>query len=436
MIPTIYPVTDSMRLRVLKTEKFKVGLLSVSAVLPIKRESVYMTTLLLSVLRRGTVKYPTLAAINRRLDYLYGAELSIRNFYRGDSQIVGFSAELIDASYLPDGEDPTAEVLDVMREILFHPLLDENGLLDARYVESEKKLQCDAIRATKNNPRGYAVERFGELMFAAEPCGAPVYGTEEEVMAVTAESLTSYWRELIETLTLECFYVGGADADRLASCLKQAFGEELRAPLCDSPVQTKVIRKAVKVTRADEDLEVAQGHLLLGFRTGTSVGEPDSYACAVLNELLGSSPVSKLFVNVRERLSLCYSCSSTYNAFKGTVQIYCGLKSENRAVAEAEILRQLDAIKAGEFDEAELEAAKKSLLNVYRQLEDSATALESFYFGRALIGSLSTAEDSRRAFAYVSREAVIAAAHKLQLDTVYFLNGTLAGEEAFDDEED
>ena len=161
MIPKLYSAGEGIRLRVCRTEKFKASMLSVSAMLPIEGGKPWLTSLLLSVLRRGTQHYPDLASINRRLDYLYGAELGIRNFYRGDSQIIGLTADMVDASYLPDaGEDPLEDVLEVMCQILFHPLLDEKGLLLEKYVESEKKLQCEHIRSIKSNPRAYCMGIF------------------------------------------------------------------------------------------------------------------------------------------------------------------------------------------------------------------------------------------------------------------------------------
>ena len=145
MIPQVYSITDALTLRVYPTEKFKAGLLTMSVALPIHKERVWLTSLLLAVLRRGTEKYPTLEAINRRLDYLYGTDLSIRNFYRGDCQVIGFAAEYPEAVYLPGGEDLTRDILDVMCQILFCPQTDEQGLLLARYVESEKQVLADAI---------------------------------------------------------------------------------------------------------------------------------------------------------------------------------------------------------------------------------------------------------------------------------------------------
>lgn len=430
--PTVYRVSDGVTLRVLETDRFKAGMLSVSVILPIDRKRTPLTSLLLSVLRRGTQKYPSLAEINRRLDYLYGTGLSIRNFYRGDSQIIGFSAELLDGSYLPLGEDLTEGVVELIEEILFYPALDENGLLLPKYVESEKQLQCDAIRAQKNNPRSYASDRCRELMLADEPAGVPVYGTEEEIMAVTREDLTAHWKALLDGITFECFYVGQANAETLCQVLRDRLAKHT-ATCSALPTAKDFVKQAKAPRRFEEDLPVSQGQLLLSYRTGTRLDGDGFYALAVMNELLGLSPVSKLFVNVRERLSLCYFCSSHYNAYKGLLTVHCGLDPANRDRAESEILSQIDAVRHGDFTDWEMDAAKKSLQNAYRQLEDSPMALENFYFGRTLMGVGVTAEDCRRAFDTVTRGDVIRAAEALSLDTVYFLNGTLAGEEALDD---
>jgi predicted Zn-dependent peptidase len=202
-----------------------------------------------------------------------------------------------------------------------------------------------------------------------------------------------------------------------------------------TPIPTTVIPCAEQVRRIDESLEVGQGHLLLGFRTEKSIRDPENYANVVLNELLGASPTSKLFMNVREKLSLCYHCSSSYNARRGTVTVLCALSGVNRQCAEEEILHQVEEIRQGRFTDVELVAAKQSLLNTYRQAEDSPTALESIYFGRALMAICDTLEDSRRQIGAVSREDVIAAARRLSLDTVYFLDGIL-GEGEDENEED
>ena len=434
MIPNVYSVADGLSLRVCRTEKFKAGLLTFSAVLPIRREETYMTSLLLSVLRRGTEKYPTLADLNRRLDYLYGTELAIRNFYRGDCQVIGFAAEILEKSYLPQDESLIEGVLDVMRQILFHPLLDEEGLLLSRYVESEKQLQCDQIRARKNHPRSYASERCRELLYEKEPCGVSIYGTEEQIMAVTAEELTAHWRALTASMRPDCFYVGSAAPGELRHALLNAFGEELTGKRPITPLLAlSALHGEETCRRTEEELPVGQGQLVLGLRCGTVLTDADFYAAAVYNEMLGVSPVAKLFVHVREKLGLCYHCSSTYNTYKGSIFVSCGLDNANRAQAEEAILRQIDAMSKGEFDEEELLAAKNSLEHSSRLLQDSPAAIESYYFGRGLVGVNDSIEHCRAGFSSVTREDVVRVAEKISVDEIYFLRGTMEREEDADE---
>ena len=412
------------------------GALSVSTVMPIDAETACMAPLLLSVLRRGTEKYPTLSEINRRLDYLWGTSFSIRSFYRGNCQILGFTADLLDPSYLPFGGDEITDgVLELMEQMLFHPILDADGLLSAKYVESEKLLQCDAIRAARSNPRAYAAERCKELLLEGEPGGIPLYGSEEQTMAVTRESLTAFWGNWISQLQLDCFYVGGEAPAWLLKKLERVFGNRISARKSPLPSVFGGLR-AGRGLRVAESMPVSQSHLLIALRCDPHMDRFDDAACVVFNEIFGNSPVSRLFVHVREKQSLCYSCASSYSAYYGTILIACGLKTDNRERAEREIFRQIECMKQGDFCQEELDAAKKSLENLYRQIEDSPSGLESFYYGRALMGSESSLEERRAAFAAVTAEDVVRVAQGLTADVVYFLEGTLPGEWEEEDDED
>lgn len=435
MNPSLHRVGSAGSLRVFSTDRFKSSLLSVSSAMPITPRSACLAPLLLSVLRRGTEKYPTLADINRHLDYLWGTGFSIRSFYRGNCQILGFSAELLDPSYLPAGaEDLTDAALALLEQILFFPALDADGLLSEKYVESEKELQIDAIRAAKNNPRGYAMERCRSILYDGEACGIPQYGTEEETASVTREELTAFWREWVARWTPDCFYVGPADPEELRLLLERRLGARI-APVRNSLPAILGKKAAGRGIRCEESLSVSQSHLVMGLRCEAGLNDSGYYAHAVMNELLGASPVSRLFVHVRERLSLCYSCASLYNPFMGTLLITCGIRAENREQAEREILKQIEQIANGAFSDGELEAAKKSLDHAYAQLHDSPGGLENFFYGRALAQNTASPEDCREGFARVTAKEVAHAAKELALDVTFFLEGTLIGEEGEDEDD-
>ncbi len=436
MIPVLYEISDAATLRVCSTEKFKAGTLTVSSVMPVDRENACLFPLLLSVLRRGTERYPTLSDINRRLDYLFGTTFSIRTVMRGNCQIVGFGADLLDPAYLPQGgEEITDGVLELMEQILFHPLLDEDGLLLEKYVESEKRMQRDAIRAARNNPRAYAADRCKAILLEGEPGGIPLYGSEEQTMAVTRAELTAFWRRWIGDLHLDCFYVGGEAPEALIEKLRRVFGDRL-SPNAAPALSVCGSLKEGRDLRVEETMPVSQSQLLIGMNFPAQIGHPDDATAVVLSELLGNSPVSRLFVYVREKQSLCYSCASAYSPFFGNLLISCGLKADNRERAEREILRQVQCLSDGDFTDGELDAAKKSLENAYRQVEDSPGGLENYYYGRALAHSEESLESRREAFSRVTREDIVRLAKSLTLDVVYFLEGTLAGPEEDEDDED
>ncbi len=446
MIPTELRLSQNLSLRLCQTQKFKTEMLSLSAVLPIEGQKPYMTSLLLAVLLRGTESYPDISAINRRLDYLFGTELSVRNFYRGDAQVFGLCANVLGKEYLPNGvaerETLLFEVVKMMREVFFAPALDENGLLRASYVESEKQLQRDAIRAKKNHPQSYAMDRCRKLTFDSEPCGIPLYGTEEEVMAVTPEELTAYWKELYQNLSLHAFYVGASSTDSVIDALAKGLGTEAINPETIEQNNPSIpltnvanIKRREREQRVCEDLPVHQSALVLSMRTPAAVQDEDFFAVALYNELLGSSsPVSKLFINVREKLGLCYSCFSTYNAYKGAITICCSLEDSRREEAEAEIRKQIVALAAGDISDAEWQAAQKSMANAYRQLSDSPSAMEVYFLGRALAGVSISPEQGSARIAALTRDEVIRVAQQMTIDTVFVLHPTGGGEEQNDEE--
>jgi predicted Zn-dependent peptidase len=171
----------------------------------------------------------------------------------------------------------------------------------------------------------------------------------------------------------------------------------------------------------------------MGFRTPVTLQSPDYFATMLCHELLGQSPISRLFVHVREAHSLCYSISSRYRMLQGEVTVACGISAENREKAESAIMEQIEVLKRGEFTEAEWLAAKKSLIGSCRQLEDSTRSLSDFYKVRLPLCPDHTPAEYVARFENVTRREVMDAAEKLRLDMVYFRQGTGEDEEDGDD---
>ena len=422
-----YDVFPGVTLTVLPTDRFKVGMLSLSFALPFSKQDGTARSLLLSVLRRGCHRYPSIADINRWLDDLYATPYRVIDTTRAGVQYVGFGAELLDDRYIPEKLDLCGEVVSLMRDMLFDPLIDEDGRLCERYVAQEKKNAIDLLHSLQNEPSSYAYARFLDAFRCDDERRLPLLdGAEERLSCLTSECLTRVWRDMLRHAPLQCFYIGGMPPERLIACLKErlqpAF-DAARRDVRDVNASCVALPCRKEARYLEEQGDGGQSHLILGFRSGITLLSPDYFAMMLCNELLGQSPISRLFVHVREAHSLCYSCSSRYSMLEGEVTVACGISAQNKERATDAILEQVDVLRRGEFTEAEWLAAKKSLIGGVRQLEDSTRGLANFYKIRLPLYPEHTIQMYMDRFEALKREDVMAAAQKLQLEMTYFRRG-------------
>ncbi|MGI6203252.1 MAG: EF-P 5-aminopentanol modification-associated protein YfmF [Eubacteriales bacterium] len=431
MPPARIKLADSVYLNVIETEKFKTNFISAEFFIPLRAETAAKAALLPSVLLRGTEKYPDMAALNKMFDYLYGSHISPRNYKLGETHVIGFSSYVLADKYALEPTPVLSQLLGVLEEVIFNPVTD-GGVFSADYVETEKRNLCDRIKSQINNKNYYAVKRCRDEMCRGEAYAVSELGEVDDVMAITPESLYEFYKWLITSTRVELYFVGSTDTAALTSQLQDMFG---RCANTTAPeLSTQVIRSAEKSKEVIEDQPVKQGKLSLGFRTGCTLSDRDYHVFAMFRELYGGSPSSKLFMNVRERLSLCYYCSAIAEAHKGIMIVSSGIEVSNKQKAQDEILRQLELTKAGEITEAELVAARNSLINGYRELYDDANSLKSWYTSRMLAGRDDSPEDAAAALQTVTAADIAEMAKRVTLDTVYFLNGTLKPDEGSDEQ--
>lgn len=426
-------IADNIRFSSIYTDKFKTGTLTLSLYLPLTERDYLLGTVLAGVMRRGTEKYPSMASINRRLDELYASTVDIQCVLHGGVLSFCIGAELLENRFVPDGTDVCRETAEVMAQILLYPLMCD-GILPEGTVESEKAFVKDSLSAEINNTRLYASTRLKELMSRD---GAVRFPHLEYLLGnidgITARELTDFYIRLISSSPLNAFYVGSENADSVCeklSCALCGYVGAVRYKL--SPVNAEKPREYISVT---EDMPVNQGKLALGLRTGAVLGAHNFAAAVVLNEIFGASPASKLFLNVRERLGLCYYCGSSLGVLSGDLTVSSGVDVRNRERATAEILSQFEEIKKGNVSDAELFAVRKSLEYSYVQIYDSPFSLQSFYTVRDLAGLDETVEECKQKILSVTRDEVCELARNTVLDTCFFINGTLScGEEDGNDE--
>lgn len=406
-----------------RTDKFKTGAFSVTLAVPLREETATANALIGDVLYRGSRKHPDIEAISLATDELYGASVGPFVRQRGESQCVCFSASFIDDRYALDGTAVLEPVLALVGELLLDPVT-EHGVFREDYVKSEGANLADQIRARVNDKRSYSIFRLTQEMCAGEAYALDKLGCAEEAERVTAAELWERYQSLLKEARVLFYYGGAASPQRVEEAVRAAF-----APLITH--RSTLFSCAVKaepegaVRRVTERMDVTQGKLALGFRTGgITMHHPDFPALLVCNAAYGATPNSKLFANVREKLSLCYYAASVMDKLKGIMVVSSGVEFENFAVAEEEILRQLDAMAAGDFTDEELLAAKRAVTSGLQSSLDSQGRLEDYWTTQVLAdGGLVAPDELIEPVEQVTAENVRRVAGRLKLDTVYYLTG-------------
>lgn len=408
---------DNVYLTCIPSEKFKTSYFSAQLVMPLEKGAAGRNALLVNVLSRGTLRFPDMRSLSAQLDRLYGARLEPTVRKKGENQAFGFVASCVDERFVPDGERLLEPMADLLGELFLSPAT-RNGRLRGDYVDSERANLADLIRSDLNDKRAYAARRLLEVMCEGEPYGLSRLGTAKEVERISLQKLNSHYQAILPRARLELFYCGSIPAKRVAGAFTRAFAALPRQGAVEPAVTTR--RAAPEECRVvEETMDVSQGKLCIGFRTDST----DMPAMLMVNNMFGGTSNSKLFLNVREKLSLCYYAGSTYHRAKGLVTVSSGIEAANYDRAVAEIMAQLEALRGGRWEDWEFEGARSSLRNSLRSMEDSAGALEDYALSQAAAGSDETIPLLLEAVSAVTEERVRQAAASVRPDTIYFLKG-------------
>ncbi len=384
---------------------------------PLREDTAAGYAILPGLLTRGCRQYPTMAAFNRQLDFLYGATVQGEVWRLGEWQILLFSVSYLNRRYTPDGRDLTADGTRLLLDILFDPAV-EDGAFPADIFAQEQRCLLEQLHSELNDKRGYARRRCKELLCPDHPFSLNPNGTIETVEALTPVTAAAARERLLAEARVHWLYQSADDPAPLAAALEQRFAT---LPYRRAVSLTTDTAFTLKESRKTDRMAVNQAKLVLGFRI--AITEPDDQVAAaqLMNALWGGNPSSLLFTHVREEQSLCYYCVSTYDRYQGVILVDSGVQPDKAEHTEKEILQQLEAIRRGNFSDEELEAARRSLIQRYAACADSPMSLENFYMAQTVHGNYHTPEEAGNRLLAVTRDEVCRAARLTHFDSVYLL---------------
>ncbi len=413
-------VNPNITLYYIPMEKLKTTTFGLYIRRPLSAREASLNAVLPYVLNRGCRMAADSAQIAHKLEDLYGAELNVTVTKKGENQMMVFDAEAIADQYAPEGEKISQELTELLFSMLLEPVL-ENGIFRKDFVEQEKKNARDKIQSLINDKRTYAHHRCVEEMCKGEPFGLSVLGTAEGVDGVDAENLYAHYQKIITSSAIDIFVCGTADLNKIEDTVKNKIsGILFTAP----PVaETQILKKNTDIENVTERMDVTQGKLSIGFRTNIKPTDKDAWALVAANSVFGAGTHSKLFNNVREKLSLAYYASSQLEKVKGLMVVNAGIEFENFQKAYDETMAQFHAIQAGEVTDMEFDSSIKTIINSLNSYYDNQRYMRAFYLDQMIAGTNCDIEEYKKNIMAVTKEDVVRVFRQIQPDTIYFLTG-------------
>ncbi len=400
----------------LKSNQFKTNLISIYIKRPLNEGEVTMNSLIPSILKMGSAKFPTQAEISKAFQELYGSSFGVGVGKIGEKQILSFKLSLTNDKYL--GENITEKAFELLMDIMLNPLVEDGGFND-RYVEIEKEVLKEAILSRINNKGTYAMERCIEEMCKNEPYSIHEDGKIDDLEKIDSVSLYNHYKKILEDSEIEIAFTGEFDIDSLEKEIVSMFS--FRNKEITQLPRESIYCNVTEVKEIIDKMDVSQGKIVMGYRTNIDVKTDDFIPMFMYSVILGSGVHSKLFMNIREKHSLCYSINSYLEKMKSIMFIAAGIEVSNFERTLDLIKKEVEDMNNGVISDNELEFAKKFVKNNLRSLKDSIWSLSDYYYNLSNQGRNESVEEFLEKIESITVDDIKRISSNIQLDTIYFL---------------
>jgi predicted Zn-dependent peptidase len=413
------------KLHVLVDNKFKTTAATLVLQTTLSRGSVTRNALLPRVLRRGTACIPDTVQLERRLEELFGASLDVGVSKKGLRQLLAFQVEVAEPAYVDSEQRLFREGMELLRDMVFQPALGSGGALRDDYVEQEKENLRRLIESLIDDKQAWAMRRCIEEMFPNDDIALFKYGRAEDIGNISAADMKACHGQLVSSCPIDVFVVGACDEQSVIDDVTAVFSSVgRRVPVPPSPWQGCGADPGPNRPRfVVEAMDVNQGNLVMGFRTGLRMSERNWPALMVANGVFGRYSHSKLFQVVREREALAYSVWSMLDPTTGLLWVTAGIDFEAKDRCVELVQEELEAVKRGNVRRVELDNTLKGLARDFAVMADHPGSLIDFALEAEVNNVELSIDELSRAVAAVTLDDVAHAASSVSLDTVYFLTG-------------
>ncbi|HHU56422.1 MAG TPA: insulinase family protein [Acholeplasmataceae bacterium] len=405
----------------IKTDKFKTITFFITYLGEYNKEVATAKTLLSMLLSGSTKNYQTKKAILNKLFSLYDAAISVHNFPIYKTNVQLFALNIINPKFVQN-ENLLTESIEFLKEFIFNPNIDNEGFTENEFNE-KKRILRDNINSIYNNKGLYAFRRLMQEMGKDEIISVNPMGTLEDLEKITRSDIYDEYQKMINDEQIKIYVIGDIEKESIIENLKDFTFKKNGFDLQTVSYERKTIEKTNEVF---ETQNVNQAKLMMGFRTNVNALDDLYVPMTVFNMMFGGMGSSDLFRVVREENSLAYTVSSSVFFDTCIMVVSAGIDSKDYELTTDLIIKQLEKYKQGHVDENLMVIAKENLISNINQTVDDPYANLNFVLKNNLLNNL-TAEQLVEAIKNVTKEDIIKASQKIELDTIYCLKGEANG---------
>lgn len=408
---------DNYNLHLINTDRFKTITVSLKFTKKYNREeSVYFKLLERLLPINGTENYKSVNDITKKLESLYNANIGYKFYVTSENMTFETNLRIINPKYTK--EDTYKESFDLFKEILTKPTLKNNQF---KYFDLQKDNLINSILNVKDDLRSYSSLKFQEIFYKGTVYAENNYKNIKLFEDMESKKLFENYKKLFSEFKIDVFVIGEFDEEVLTKYI-----EELMKGFKSKDNYTKDLYTKVKCKESlvKDKFKESQSSLLIGLNINGLTDEERDYKLILYNTILGSMNNSVLFVNVREKNSLCYSIGSTISKFTETMIIRSGISSDSFDDAVRLIKESLEEMKDEKKVDKLLKNAKKTLNIAYNDFYESSNKIIDYYFIREFT-ILPSIEERREKVMNLTSKDVTDIAKKVSIGLIYLMEGTL-----------
>ena len=414
---------NAYNIHFIKTTKFKKIRIKINFKEKVEREKIVYRNMLSLILLESCRKYKTKRLLDIECEELYNASIGSNTTITGNYQLLSFNNVFLNEKYTEVGMNE--KTFQFFLNLIFDPLIIDNGFEETSFNNAKNYLLED-IESYEDSPMRLAASNLYHEMFEGTPIEYRVCGYKEDLEKITKENLYEYYKELIKNNHIDIFVVGEFDSNEMKKIIENNFNiNTIKKPTTSHIINHNKFRKITNIVKSPKNMN--QSILLFGFKLDNITEFERLYTLAVYNSILGGSPDSKLFREVREKNSLCYSISSTYSGINSYEIISAGINKKDYNKAVKLIKKEIKKMALGDFTEEEIKQAQITYIASLKEIEDAPSSMISIYEAHEYLG-YDLMPEREKNIVKVTKEDIITLAKKLKLDTIYLLEGVKENE--------